>query len=537
MLVSRENLFHKISKIYPFNLTNPEWIKILVEKSEVVYFETGNLVFLEGASASNFYIIYEGEVEILVEENQSLRRLNILHDGDFFGEDALKQNNCRKSSARALKNTLLIKIPQNIFNSFISEKPELAQAFSIISRTYTRLFEFKFRDLSNETVYFIGRPHYFVFLSKLFFTIIIMLIPVSIVLILALNNLLSGSLLIGSCIFLVVLYLFQLLWHFLEWRNDFYVITGKRVINLNRHLINYDRRFENPLSAINNLESKKSILGRSIGFGDLVIRTYTGETILKSVTSVSEVQALLEYLMMLEKTTRRNEEQKSFEKIVNNAVNASNSNLSNKVAPSSMSVDPAKNNAYLPRAIYRTHWIILLRKILFPSLLLISLILLMVFFYANRLPLFESSFGFISIGIILIGTFLWWLYKFIDWRNDQYQITQDQIIDIYRKPFGAEDRRTASVLNIQSIRFERKGLLGLLLNFGTVYIRVGDEEFTFDNVPDPARIQEKLFGVLEMSIANLKKSEMTEQQQNMAEWMETYHQVRESKSRGTEINN
>ena len=537
MLVNRENLFNKISKIFPFNLSSAETIRTLVEKSEVVFFESGNLVYLEGANASNFYIIYEGEIEILVEENQSLQRLNTLHDGDYFGEDALKQNNIRASSARALKNTLLIKIPQDILNSFISDKPELARAFSLLSKTYTRLFDFKFRDLSHETVYYIGSPHYFVFLSKSMLSFLIMFFPFSIVIILAISKLLSGSLLMWVCFLLTVLFLIQLLWHYLEWRNDFYVITGKRVINLSRQLINFDSKFETPLSVINNLEIKKSILGRSIGFGDLVIRTYTGETILKSVSSASEVQAYLEYLIVLDKTTRRMEERISFEKILDSRVITNNNNPDTKVAPSSESTGSTGNDADFTKVIYHTHLIILIRKVLIPSLLLLSLVLLIIFFYANNLLLIESNLGLISVGFVSIGALLWWLYQFFDWRNDQYHITRDQIIDIYRKPFGTEDRRTASVLNIQSIRFERKGFLGLLLNFGTVYIRVGDEEFTFDNVPDPARIQERLFGVLEMSIARVKKSELTEQQQKLAEWMEAYHQVKEKKSRGSEANN
>ncbi len=120
------------------------------------------------------------------------------------------------------------------------------------------------------------------------------------------NSLASDLFLIGSCIFLILLFLLLLLWNYLEWRNDFYLITGKRVINLNKHLITSDSKFEIPLSAINNLEIRKSLLGRSFGFGDLVIKTFTGETILKNMTSPSEVQAFLEILLIHDKTCPKN---------------------------------------------------------------------------------------------------------------------------------------------------------------------------------------------------------------------------------------
>ena len=103
----------------PFNLLNSERIKFLIEKSEIVFFKEGDLVYLEGAAALNFYVIYEGAVEIFVEEHKNLRRLNILHDGDCFGEDALKQNAYRSSTARIMQGSLLIKIPKVLLKHFI----------------------------------------------------------------------------------------------------------------------------------------------------------------------------------------------------------------------------------------------------------------------------------------------------------------------------------------------------------------------------------------------------------------------------------
>ena len=40
---------------------------------------------------------------------------------------------------------------------------------------------------------------------------------------------------------------------------------------------------------------------------------------------------------------------------------------------------------------------------------------------------------------------------------------------------------------------ERLGLIGLMLNYGTVYIRVGEATFTFDDVFNPSEVQRELF--------------------------------------------
>lgn len=530
MLVSRENLINTLSKVFPLNLLNSEEIKILVEKSEVVFFKEGSLVFLEGASAANLYVIYEGAIEIVSEEHQSLRKLNSLHDGDYFGEDVLKQKNVRTSTARVIKDSLLIRIPKKFLDDLINRNPEITRGFSIVARTYNRLFGLKFRDFQQETLYYLGNPHYFGFISKISISLLILLIPVITVVLLASNNIVSGSILYGAGVVGAVLFFLQVFWHYLEWQNDYYVMTGKRVINLAKSLINYDSKLEIPLSAINNIEIKKSFLARNFGFGDLIIRTYTGETLLKNVPFVSEVQAFLELLVAKDKTSRKLDERNTFERIVNKSLTASTNNINMTMKSEVDTVGLADQNPDFSMIILRTHWFILLKKVLFPSLLIISILLLLIFFAANDLPINDSSLGIILVVFFLICNFLWWLFQFFDWWNDQYLITSDQVIDVYRKPFGTENRRTAPVLNIQSIRFERKGILGLLLNYGTVYIRVGDEEFTFDNVSDPAKIQERLFGVLEMSISRTKKSEITEQQENLAKLIDAYHQIKEKKS-------
>ncbi len=117
---------------------------------------------------------------------------------------------------------------------------------------------------------------------------------------------------------------------------------------------------------------------------------------------------------------------------------------------------------------------------------------------------------------------LWWLYQYFDWYNDQYILTKDQLIDVSRKPLGYEDRRSAPVKNIQTVEFKRKGLIGLVLNFGTVHIQIGNEELTFDNIYDPSQIQGEVY-------LQLKKYQDEQQHlegQRMAEWITTYDQIK-----------
>lgn len=533
MLVSLENLSTLISKVFPFNNLGPEKIKSLIEKSEVVFFKEGDLVYLEGAAAKNFYVIYEGSVEIFVEVHNTLRRLNTLCDGDYFGEDALNQNNSRSSAARILKGSLLLKIPKILIDGLKLEDPEIARGFSILANAYCQLVGQKFRDLSQETIYYLGHPHFFGFISKFLLSLLISLLPILVFIALVINNLLSKPVLIGIGVTGLFVFVLQILWHFFEWKNDFFVMTKKRIINLTKSLIKFDCRFEIPLSAINNLEIKTGFLSRKFHFGDLIIRTFTGVTKFKNVPLVDQVQVFLELLVAKDKQQKKLNERKSFERIVNDTLTSDEKYTDLSIMPAESEADFFKEYSNPPIITLRTHWIILLKKTLLPTLVIACFTLLTIFFAANNLANIRNDIGIVMFGLILVTIILWWLFQFFDWWNDQYLVTNDQIIDIYRRPFGTENRRTAPLANIQSIRYERKGILGLLLNFGTIFIRVGDDELTFNNIANPAKIQERLFGILEMSLARSKKSENQYQQQNLAEMIDAYHQVKQQKTEGS----
>ncbi|HAL15388.1 MAG TPA: hypothetical protein DCP32_01140 [Anaerolineaceae bacterium] len=115
------------------------------------------------------------------------------------------------------------------------------------------------------------------------------------------------------------------------------------------------------------------------------------------------------------------------------------------------------------------------------------------------------------------------MYQYVDWRNDRYIITPELIMDVFKKPLGTEEKKSAPLRNILSIDYERKNLIALIFNFGTVYIRVGESTFTFDNVVNPAEVQRELF----QSFMELKQRDEArleqERHDQMADWIERYH--------------
>jgi hypothetical protein len=118
---------------------------------------------------------------------------------------------------------------------------------------------------------------------------------------------------------------------------------------------------------------------------------------------------------------------------------------------------------------------------------------------------------------------LWWLYRYVDWANDIYQITAEQIVDVYKKPLAREERKVAPLENILGTEVDRKGLLGIMLNYGDVIANVGTSQFTFDGVFDPVSVQQDIVQAQEAFLESRAERERKKRQREMVELLDIYH--------------
>jgi hypothetical protein len=179
---------------------------------------------------------------------------------------------------------------------------------------------------------------------------------------------------------------------------------------------------------------------------------------------------------------------------------------------------------------YRKHWWILVAYIWKQTLLLLLILAAFIGLLLGHLTLLPPTFLGILLCLAALFIFGWWVYKFVDWQNDQFLITSEQVIDIDKKPLGREERRAAPLKSIQSIEYQRIGFIGLLLNFGTVFIRIGDTEFSFDFVSNPSEVQRELFQRLTDYQNRQKKEALDAENQRMAEWIQIYHNLNNNNS-------
>jgi uncharacterized membrane protein YdbT with pleckstrin-like domain len=118
---------------------------------------------------------------------------------------------------------------------------------------------------------------------------------------------------------------------------------------------------------------------------------------------------------------------------------------------------------------------------------------------------------------------IWFIYKVLDWSNDKFEVTNEQIIDIDRKPFGTESRNAAQLESILGTNYVRRGLIGNIFNFGTVYITVGGSKLAFEDVMDPATVQSDIDRRRMARKQQKDEAVVNAERERMAEWLATYH--------------
>ncbi len=130
MDLKRKQSIIKKSPIFK-NLNEEECMRIAQASEELAY-KKGDIIFEENSLPDGFYIISEGEVEILKRGEESPEEiLAIKGEGDVFGEMSVIDDMPRSASIRARSNITLLKLGTDVFNS-------LLKSFSHISLEIAR---------------------------------------------------------------------------------------------------------------------------------------------------------------------------------------------------------------------------------------------------------------------------------------------------------------------------------------------------------------------------------------------------------------
>lgn len=537
-----------LKRIHLFYGLDDAELAALAEQLDEVPKEAGSVIFEQDTKADTFYLIYSGSVKIVRKKEGKERTLATLVKDDYFGEMALVEKRKRSATGIALTDSLLLVLSRDHFDKLLKSSPHLHANFDVAiqSRQLAQTLQFKWLA-PDEVIYFLARKHRVVLYRNLIVPIVCFAVPL--IFIYAWLTMVKLTIVLLAAILSFVAVIAWIVWLWIDWGNDYYIMTNKRVVWLEKVIGVYDSRLESPLSTILSVGVETEALGRALDYGNLSVRTFVGKIPFNHVSHPNQAQRMIEQYWNRSKEQAVGLEKEAMKNAIRRRLGIP---LPAQPSPPPLkpAAHPKRRNAFSilrflgadtlrlrfeegDTVTYRKHWFVLFQQGWMPISATLGVIVLFMYrlgqlaFTPDKFISFDKGFSvdaFAGALIILFFPLLaWTAYEIVDWSNDKYEVTNDQIIDLDKKPFGTQSRSAAQLENILSTEYKRVGILGEIFNYGTVYITVGGTKMAFEDVMDPPAVQSDIDRRRAARIEKKNQSAVAAERERMAEWLATYH--------------
>ncbi|MDD2521790.1 MAG: cyclic nucleotide-binding domain-containing protein [Anaerolineaceae bacterium] len=497
----------------------------------------GEILFEEGEEVDGVFLVETGKLVGFDQEqhfNHSYQR------GDVLGLATRNLANQRQETIQAQTNSRVWFFSGANLQHLCEDRPAFAETLTVLANSQIMLRRVHMPWLeADERVSLIARKHP-VFLL---FALIPPLLTFAASL-LALNFVQAENAM-AALVGMVIAFLIcatWLLWNINNWANDYYLVTSKRMVWVEKVSGFYESRQEAPLATLISVGVKTTQLGALLGYSDVIVRTFIGDIRFERVAHAKTIGKLIESYWSKSKHVDLELDAREIRKALREKFGKSPEEVTSKELEEEYGIDSEMPYAEIGffewlfsdflkvryeaggSITYRKHWIILLRKLLLAFTGLLLTLAFIIAMLTRNITGLDYSMA-LPLGLFLLLVFgAVMIYQYVDWRNDVFQLTPNQVIDLDRKPFGRESRRAAPLENILSIEYERRGIIPMLFNYGTVYISVGNTQLTFNNVHQPSKVQQDIFSRIGTHTQEKEDRQTAQERDRIAQWFKVFQE-------------
>ena len=525
-----KTIFSFLHDHFLFKFLSDEELGQLLPLFNPIALEEGEILYRTGFPGRNFFLVVSGKM-LIEDENQNGV---IINSRGHFGDRELHREGVRKETATALESTTLLAVNKRGYIAILSAYPSIRSRFSALRLSANILQRNAFPWIgSEEIIRFIDRKHINVLYGQL-------LLPALFLILTAIGAILLH---LNLGIFMVITVLISIVWGvwlWMDWRNDFYLVTSERAAWVEKVIWLHDQRREVPLQSILSVNISTNQMQRIFGYGDVIIRTYTGNIPMRNTSHPEVLLDLISEAQEIAKSRAKQTDKDNINQAIRSRLGLSGetgpmaeeeeyTDLNMEGGPQlTESITPLQEFLNMFRARYELNGVITYRKHIFVLFknswwLWLFFVALLVSFFARLVQLIPIP-SLSLLGILLTVNVLALAYAFADWANDRFQITDKQVIDLDRKPFGRETKRSALLENILSLDYSRENIIQRLFDFGTVAINVGDIQLDFENVAQPISVQNEVFERYNAAIKDNELAESRRRRDDMVEFLAAYHE-------------
>jgi CRP-like cAMP-binding protein len=540
----------------------------LAELASITHEESlsrGQSVIRQGDDAHYFYLILEGQLRVSAEdEKEESRTINILFPGEFFGDIALRYDEPYAATVTAEIDSKVLHIHENDFLDLLAKYPALEKRLDKLGRKIEKRTSKKFSGQNpDEIVLYYERRHWMALFIRQVKSLRI-IIPLLLIAFLANFYFDNLSFVEGLPRWIITFSLaatvLKIVWEGLDWSNDYYIVTNKRVIQIDEVFGLKYERYEAPLNKIENVSVKHAnpIEETLFGYAEVEIATAAqggpGRVLmLDYMPDANEIVERIELQLnkakgLIQQYGREQKRKALLNKVFDPKPPAAKKKKTPKPKPSWLQkrrqvlkkgftslvdyIRPRTREEKGKTIIWRKHWIALAQTFIHPRAFLLTLLLIAIAAGLWTLPDEYSTYAQVG-GIFVALAFLagtWWFYE--DWRNDKYILEEDKIIDLELLPLGfGKEERSTTLDRIQDVRMTQNQPWMVWLGVGHVLIQTAgqDGDFTFDWVKDPQSVLKDIFQAIDNDEEKRQHARSFVINQEVLDWLKYYEEGRKER--------
>jgi membrane protein YdbS with pleckstrin-like domain len=186
------------------------------------------------------------------------------------------------------------------------------------------------------------------------------------------------------------------------------------------------------------------------------------------------------------------------------------------------------------RIIWRKHWMALLPRIGWVWLTPLFVIMVAFGYWAltteqvpdELTPVASALQWFLVLFVLAFLLRLTWVI--VDWYNDTYEVSDTEVLNIRKLPFGLrEDRRAAPLPRIQNVEMRIPSPIHWWLDYGNVVIQTAAEfgALIFYSVPNPRAVADEILSRMEKAQKRQEEDEARRRAQDLPDWFEMYNRL------------
>ena len=521
-----------------------EWAR---DAMRIMRVEPGEAIFNQGDQAQGLYMFISGQGR-LVRQNPDggTQVLGVVGPNQYLNEAALFRKSTESATLEATQTATVLFVSRRELSRVVSYHPEMKEFIpvpveAVRQQQRERIFKGQ-RD--SEDVLLDTRRHPWVMARRAWLPAIIGLVLIIIAVIMPAVAL---SLACGGLAIVVPGAL--MVYYYLEWRNDHFIITDQRIVRIEQEIHTFQTNIsEIPLSSIQQINADlvtSDPFSRVFNYGTVDIRTAgdAGNIKLTLIPDPNGVQDIIfanrgKYRQQAERE-HRNTIRAEVDKVM--GLGSSDPQAEGEM-PFDQTPPPAASNPgffaqkYIApdgSTIYRKHITLYVRDMVLPvTLAFVGMVLL----------LLSGALGIGAIGIVIAlvlfpVSILWGWWNDWDWRNDYYSVGDEMIQLVHKRPLFLQNEDDQILLErVDNVTSRRSGLLPAMLNYGDVTIALiggdrGDEK-VFRAVKDPSGVQAEITRRQSRFRSKEQIAEEKRRRDEIAEYLSVYHETVQAQQGG-----